>query len=84
MIKYFSRRLAYAAKPLQRKDQREIEKSFARLFASDDGQRVLEHLQLTTFHRAHMPEASEQALRFAEGQRALVANVLRLIERGRS
>ena len=63
---------------------REIEKSFARLFASDDGQKVLSHLQVITFHRALGPSVSDEQLRYVEGQRAMVATILRLIDRGRN
>jgi hypothetical protein len=64
-------------------DLRDIEKSFARVFASDDGKRVLSHLQAITFCRALGAESSDQSLRYAEGQRALVATILRMIDRGR-
>lgn len=64
--------------------QQDIERVFARLFSSDDGQKVLAHLQVMTFSRAYGPDATDQTLRYAEGQRALVANILRLIDRGRS
>lgn len=62
---------------------REIEKTFARLFSSDDGRRVLAHLQVMTFHRALGPESSDAQLRHTEGQRAMMAAILRLIDRGR-
>lgn len=62
---------------------REIEKSFARLFASEDGQRVLAHLQVMTFQRALGPESSDEQLRYLEGQRSMIATILRLIDRGR-
>jgi len=63
--------------------QQDIERIFARLFSSDDGRKVLAHLQVMTFSRAYGPDASDQQLRYAEGQRALVANILRLVDRGR-
>ena len=63
--------------------QQDIERIFARLFSSDDGRKVLAHLQVITFSRAYGPDASDQQLRYAEGQRALVANILRLVDRGR-
>lgn len=66
-----------------RVEQREIEKAFARLFATDDGQKVLSHLQVITFHRALGPTSPEEQLRYLEGQRSLVATILRLIDRGR-
>ena len=64
-------------------EMREIEKSFARVFASEDGKRVLSYLQAVTFCRALGAESSDQSLRYAEGQRALVAAILRMIDRGR-
>lgn len=62
---------------------REVEKAFARLFLSDDGQKVLSHLQVITFNRALGPTSPEEQLRYLEGQRSLVATILRLIDRGR-
>ena len=64
-------------------EMRDIEKSFARLFASDDGQKVLAHLQVITFHRALGPGVADDQLRYMEGQRAMIATILRLIDRGR-
>lgn len=63
---------------------REIEKCFARLFSTDDGKRALAYLQAITFQRALSPASSDQQLRYAEGQRAMVAAILRLIDRGRN
>jgi hypothetical protein len=63
--------------------QQDIERVFARLFSTEDGRKVLAHLQMMTFSRAYGPETSDQQLRYAEGQRALMAQVLRLIDRGR-
>ncbi len=65
-------------------EMREIEKSFARLFATEDGRKVLGHLQSITFQRALGALSPEEELRYAEGQRALMATVLRLIDRGRT
>ena len=64
--------------------QQDIERAFARCFSTDDGKKVLAHLQVMTFSRAYGPDTSDQQLRYAEGQRALVATVLRLIDRGRN
>lgn len=65
-------------------DNRDTERAFARLFTSEDGQRVLGHLQAMTFQRALGPDTSDQQLRYLEGQRALVASILRLIDKGRN
>lgn len=69
--------------PVRAPDQRAVEKAFARLFATEDGQLVLSHLSAMTFQRAYGPEAPDEQLRHAEGQRALMAGILRLIDRGR-
>lgn len=64
-------------------DMRHIERTFTRLFSTQDGQKVLSHLQAITFQRAYSVESTEAQLRYAEGQRALVATILRLMDRGR-
>lgn len=62
---------------------RDTEKAFARLFSSDDGQKVLAYLQVVTFQRALGPGVADEYLRYLEGQRAMVATILSLIDRGR-
>lgn len=74
----------YRAPEPQNLELREIEKCFARLFSTDDGRRALGYLQAVTFQRALSPASSDQQLRYAEGQRAMVATILRLIDRGRN
>lgn len=64
-------------------EQRDIEKTFARLFSSDDGKKVLAHLQVMTFHRALGPGSTDAELRYTEGQRAFMATIMRLIDKGR-
>lgn len=64
-------------------EMRNVEKSFARLFASEDGQRVLSYLQFSTLQKALSHSASDEQLRYVEGQRALLLTILKLIERGR-
>ena len=64
--------------------QQDIDRLFARCFSSDDGKKVLAHLQVMTFARAHGPDISDTHLRYVEGQRALVASVMRMVDRGRS
>ncbi|MCB9988623.1 MAG: hypothetical protein H6868_04715 [Rhodospirillales bacterium] len=59
-----------------------MEIAYARLFATADGQKVLAHLQASTFLRTHGAEASDDQLRFTEGQRALVTTILRMIDAG--
>lgn len=68
---------------ISRREQKDIERLFARLFSTEDGEKVLAYLHHTTFQRAFGSNAAEEQLRFSEGQRALVATILRLIDRGR-
>ncbi|HOO81084.1 MAG TPA: hypothetical protein PK513_01100 [Alphaproteobacteria bacterium] len=77
------RGLVYTPAEPGKTELREIEKAFARLFSSDDGQKVLAHLQVVTFQRALGPGVGDDQLRYLEGQRAMVATILRLIDRGR-
>ena len=65
-------------------EQREIEHCFARLFSTDDGKKALAWLQVMTFHKVQGITSTDEHLRYAEGQRSLVASILRLIDRGRS
>ncbi|MCI5061302.1 MAG: hypothetical protein MRY79_09595 [Alphaproteobacteria bacterium] len=66
-----------------RMEAQEIERLFTRVFSSEEGKKLLAYLQVTTFQRALGADSSDSQIRFAEGQRALVANISRLIERGR-
>ena len=77
--------LSFTHNPYQpvRSDRQNVERSFSRLFASDDGRSVLNHLQIITYHRALGATATDEQLRHLEGQRSLVSTILRLIERGR-
>ncbi len=68
---------------LKRLDQRTVERACARLFATDDGRIVLNHLQAAAFMRVYGPDATADQIRYAEGQRALVGQILRLIAAGR-
>lgn len=76
--------LVYAPLEPGKMEMRDIERAFARVFATEDGQKVLGHLQVITFHRALGPGSSDEQLRYLEGQRSLIATILRLIDRGRS
>lgn len=73
----------YQAFQSDKQELRDIEKRFARLFSSDDGQYVLGYLQTITFHKAHGPGTPDNHLHYTEGQRALVATILRLTDRGK-
>lgn len=61
----------------------DIERAFARLFSTEDGQKVLAYLQVLTFQRAFGPATPDEQLRYVEGQRSLMATILRFIDRGR-
>lgn len=76
--------VAYQAMPPVNAEMREIERACARLFSTADGKMVLSHLQAISFCRALSPDSSDAHLRHAEGQRAMVATILRLIDRGRA
>lgn len=76
--------LSYNGPGIPRIEQREAERACARLFATEDGQKVMAWLQMTTFQRAANASATEGQLRHMEGQRALVSTILRLIDRGRA
>ncbi len=65
-------------------DRRDVEKAYARAFSDDNGRVVLGHLQNLTFARVYAPDAPEGQLRYAEGQRALVGTILRLVNAGRN
>ena len=62
----------------------DLARSFTRCFRTNDGKKVLDHLQSIAFDRVLTASASEAQLRHQEGQRALVARILRLIDRGRA
>jgi hypothetical protein len=76
--------LVYAPYEGTKIQTRDIERAFARLFSTADGQAVLSHLQAITFQRALGAGSTDQQLRYLEGQRAMVASILRLIDRGRN
>ncbi len=78
------RGMVYSLPQPAKLEMREVERAFARLFSSDDGQKVLAHLQVITFQRALGAATPDEQIRYAEGQRSLVATILRLIDRGRN
>lgn len=75
--------LVYVPYEPGRTEMRDIERAFARLFSSQDGQKVLGYLQAMTFQRALGPGSADEQLRYMEGQRSMTATILRLIDRGR-
>jgi len=58
--------------------------AFARCFRGNDGDKALAYLRALTLERALGPGAADAALRHLEGQRQLVAHILRLVARGRA
>lgn len=62
---------------------RDLERAFTRLFSTDDGKKVLSYLHAVTFMRAAGMDTPDSVLRYMEGQRALLAMILRMIDRGR-
>ena len=59
------------------------EQNYARCFGTPAGQVVLEHLRHITIERTLGPNASDNELRWAESQRALVRQIESQIARGR-
>jgi hypothetical protein len=69
---------------IARLEQKDIERSFARVFLSDEGKKVLAYMQVMTFQRAGNANTTDEQLRYMEGQRSLMAAILRMIDRGKS
>ena len=61
----------------------QLARAFARCFSSDDGRRVLAHLQSLTMERSLGPDSTDNLLRHLEGQRQLVSYMTKQVERGR-
>ncbi|MBR4926731.1 MAG: hypothetical protein IKY98_00215 [Alphaproteobacteria bacterium] len=56
---------------------------FVRLFSTNDGKQVLNHLKTLTKERVLAPDCSEAELRFLEGQRFLVNQIETWIRQGK-
>ena len=61
----------------------DIAMDFTRCFTTPAGMRVLEHLRSKTIGRTLGVRASDNELRWAESQRALVRQIETLVARGR-
>ena len=61
----------------------DVSLNYARCFASAPGCAVLEHLRKITIERTLGPNATDNELRWAESQRALVRQIESQIARGR-
>lgn len=68
---------------IRRTDHASIARAFARLFSGDDGKTVLAYLQMTVFQRALGSDATDEQIRYTEGQRALLGNIMQLAEKGK-
>ena len=66
-----------------RKQARELDLRFARVFRSRDGQELLKYLRAITLDSVSGPELSPCALRHLEGRRFLVSLIQRAVDRGR-
>lgn len=75
--------LIQRSKTVAAMNARDIEILYARLFSSEDGQKVLTHLQLGNLQRSIGTNASDAQLRYAEGKRAVVSDIVRRVSRGR-
>ena len=56
--------------------------SYVRIFESEAGHQVMQHLRAITTDRILGPDASDALLRHLEGQRQLVNYIANLVERG--
>lgn len=83
LFKHKSTPVFWVPQPLSG-DRRDVERAYARAFSDDNGRAVLGHLQNLNFARAYAADAPEAQLRYAEGQRALVGTILRLVNAGRN
>lgn len=88
ILKHLNARLRAVSGPITLPDRRmpdmaTVERASARLFSTDDGRIVLDHLKQIVLLRPLSAEASEACLRHAEGQRALCLHLLRLVQAGR-
>ena len=59
-----------------------ISHRFAKLFSYPEGKDVLNYLKQITQERVLSPQATNEELRFVEGQRAFVRMILSLIQHG--
>ena len=62
----------------------DLARAVARVFASGDGEALLQHLREMTLERCLGPESGDAALRHLEGQRHLVLHLQSLAARGRA
>src|SRR5688500_9608454 len=63
--------------------QQDLARVLSRCFSTWYSNKDLSHMEVMTYSRAYGPDVADNRLRDAEGQLALVASILRLIDRGR-
>lgn len=68
----------------RRADNASVDRACARIFASEDGQILLGYLQAMIFLRGPSLDASDAQIRQSEGQRALLAQLMRMAQAGRA
>jgi len=56
-----------------------IEKLIKRVFNTDDGKKVLAYMQYLSTYKTFNHNVSQQQLYFTEGQRAFVANIVKIV-----
>ena len=64
-----------AAEPMKSTFPPEVLVAFQRVFATPDGEMVLEWLRMSTTRAANGPDVTDSALRHIEGQRFLVRRI---------
>ena len=69
---------------LSKREQQDIDRCCARLFTTEDGKIVLGWLQSLAFDRHFSADTPGEQLKFQDGQRAIIAHLMRCIARGKS
>lgn len=64
-------------------DERAMAAAYLRVFTSEDGQKVLQHLQQTACRGQNGMNANDAQLRYQAGQRGMVAFIERMILKAR-
>ena len=67
----------------EKQDFSNIEVDFVRAFNSVSGKRVLKYLMSITLARYLAPNATDNELRYLEGERFLVSFILNMIKKGK-
>ena len=67
----------------EKQDFSNIEVDFVRVFNSVSGKRVLKYLISITLARYLAPNATDNELRYLEGERFLVSFILNMIKKGK-